>query len=65
MQTNLKKTLQMRFEYYNLYEKEEHKWHEKYKNHNLYAVVLKSLEYDFKEIALIMPKLLEQSEKNL
>ena len=65
MEVKLKKSLQMRFEYYNLYEKKEHKWHGKYRNHDLYNVVLESLEYDFKDIALLMPKLLKQSEKNL
>ncbi|MBP7742018.1 MAG: hypothetical protein KA073_01430 [Aliarcobacter sp.] len=65
MENKLKKALQMRFEYYNLYEEKEHKWHEKYENHHLYNIVLKSLKYNFKEIALIMPKLLNESEKNL
>ena len=51
--------------YYNIYENKESLWHEKYKNHDLYSIVVKSLEYDFKEIALIMPELLEQHEKNL
>ncbi len=51
--------------YFNIYENKEEIWHEKYKNHDLYSVVVESLGYDFKEIALIMPKLLEQHEKNL
>ena len=65
MEDKLKKALQMRFEYYNLYENKEAKWHKKYENHDLYEIVLKSLEYDFKDIALIMPMLLKRSEKNL
>ena len=65
MEDKLKKALQMRFEYYNLYENKEAKWHKKYDNHDLYEIVLKSLEYDFKDIALIMPMLLKKSEKNL
>ena len=65
MEDKLKKALQMRFEYYNLYENKEAKWHKKYENHDLYEIVLKSLEYDFKDIALIMPMLLKKSEKNL
>ena len=65
MEDKLKKALQMRFEYYNLYENKEAKWHKKYENHDLYEIVLKSLEYDFKDIALIVPMLLKKSEKNL
>ena len=48
-----------------LYESKEDIWHKKYKEHNLYNVVVKSFEYDFKEIAEMMPKLLEQNEKKL
>jgi len=65
MEKRLKEALKLRFMYYNIYENKEDKWHEKYKGHDLYSVVVKSLEYDFKEIALMMPKLLEQHEKNL
>ena len=65
MENQLKEALKLRFMYYNIYENKEEIWHEKYKNHDLYSVVVKSLEYDFKEIALMMPKLLEQYEKNL
>ena len=65
MEKRLKEALKLRFMYYNIYENKEEIWHEKYKNHDLYSVVVKSLEYDFKEIALIMPELLEQHEKNL
>ncbi|AXX88824.1 hypothetical protein CKA55_03015 [Arcobacter suis] len=65
MKNKLKIALRLRFEYYNSYEGKENIWHEKYKEHNLYSVVVKSFEYDFKKIAEMMPKLLEQSEKNL
>ena len=65
MKNILKTALRLRFEYYNLYESKEDIWHKKYKEHNLYNVVVKSFEYDFKEIAEMMPKLLEQNEKKL
>jgi hypothetical protein len=65
MEKQLKEALKLRFMYYNIYENKEDIWHEKYKGHDLYNVVVKSLEFDFKEIALIMPKLLEENEKNL
>ena len=65
MQKHLKEALRLRFMYYNTYENKENIWHERYKGHDLYDVVVKSLGYDFKEIALIMPKLLEEHEKNL
>lgn len=65
MKNKLKIALRLRFEYYNSYEGKENIWHVKYKEHNLYSVVVKSFEYDFKKIAEMMPKLLGQSEKNL
>ena len=65
MKNQLKTALQLRFEYYNLYESKEDIWHKKYKEHNLYNVVVKSFEYDFKKIGEMMPKLLEQNEKKL
>lgn len=65
MEKRLKEALKLRFMYYNIYENKENIWHEKYKSHDLYSVVVKSLDYDFKEIALMMPKLLEENEKNL
>ncbi|MDD2888341.1 MAG: hypothetical protein PHY66_11090 [Aliarcobacter sp.] len=65
MEKQLKEALKLRFMYYNIYENKEDIWHEKYKGHDLYSIVVKSLEYDFKEIALMMPKLLEENEKNL
>ena len=65
MKNQLKTALRLRFEYYNLHEGKEDNWHKKYKEHNLYNVVVKSFEYDFKEIGEMMPKLLEQNEKKL
>ena len=65
MENQLKEALKLRFMYYNIYENKESLWHEKYKNHDLYSIVVKSFEYNFKEIAQMMPKLIEQSEKNL
>lgn len=55
----IKDAYRLRFEYYNTFEGKEDKWHEKYKNHNLYEVVTKSLDYDFKQIGEVMPKLIE------
>ncbi len=65
MENQLKTALRLRFEYYNNFEGNEKVWHERYKEHALYKVVVKSFEYDFKEIGKMMPKLLEQNEKNL
>lgn len=65
MENQLKTALRLRFEYYNTFEGKEDIWHKKYKEHDLYSVVVKSFEYDFKEIGEMMPKLLEQSEKKL
>ena len=62
MEKNLKDAYRLRHEYYNFYEGKENKWHEKYKNHRLYEVVVKSFEYDFKEIGQVMPTLLEEVE---
>jgi len=57
----LKDAYRLRYEYYNAYEGKEHKWHEKYKEHHLYKAVIKSFEYDFKQIAAVMPKLIEEN----
>jgi hypothetical protein len=65
MEKHLKDALKLRFMYYNTYENKENIWHERYKGHDLYDVVVKSLVYDFKEIGVMMPKLLEQFGKNL
>lgn len=65
MEEKLKIALRLRFEYYNTFEGKEDIWHKKYKNNELYEVVVKSFAYDFKEIGNMMPKLIEQSEKNL
>lgn len=65
LENSLKTALKLRFEYYNLYENRENEWHKKYKNHYLYKVIVESFKYDFKEIAKIMPKLLNDFEKKL
>ncbi len=65
MEKHLKEALRLRFMYYNTYENKEKIWHEKYKGHDLYSIVVKSLEYDFKDIGLMMPKLLEEFGKDL
>ena len=64
MEEKLKISLRLRFEYFNTFEGKENIWHEKYKEHELYDVVVKSFEYDFKEIGKMMPILLEEIEKN-
>lgn len=56
----IKEAYKLRYEYYNFYEGSEHKWHIRYENHDLYEAVLKSFDYDFKEIAAVMPKLIEK-----
>ena len=56
----LKEAYKLRYEYFNAFENKEFKWHEVYKNHELYEVVVKSFEYNFKEIAAVMPKLIER-----
>ncbi|QKF82127.1 hypothetical protein [Halarcobacter ebronensis] len=56
----LKEAYKLRFEYYNLYEEKEEKWHQKYKNHILYEVVKQSFSYSYIDIAEIMPKLIEK-----
>ncbi|RBQ30223.1 hypothetical protein [Aliarcobacter vitoriensis] len=65
LKNKLKIALKLRFEYYNLYENKELEWHRKYKNHNLYSIVVESFKYDFKEISEKMPKLLEEFEEKL
>lgn len=65
MENNLRTAFNLRFIYYNFYENKEKEWHEKYKNHSLYSAVVKSFEYDFKDIGKLMPKILEEFEKKL
>lgn len=60
--TLLKEAYKLRFEFYNLYVDKEPKWHQKYKNHQLYDVVTKSFDYKFNEIGEKMPKLLKTIE---
>lgn len=57
----LKEAYKLRYEYFNLFVDKEDKWHNKYKNHDLYTIVQESFNYDFKEIGEIMPKLLKKS----
>lgn len=61
----LKEALKLRFEYYNIYEGKEDKWHKKYIENELYDLVVESFKYDFKDIATVMPKLIEEFEKSL
>lgn len=56
----LKEAYKLRYEYFNLFIEKEDKWHKKYKNHDLYDIVLKSFNYDFKEIGEVMPKLIKK-----
>ncbi|OCL83170.1 hypothetical protein [Arcobacter porcinus] len=65
MKDRLKEAFKLRFEYYNLYNNKEEKWHKKYKNHELYELVKYSFNYDFKDIGEMMPKLLKEFEKRL
>jgi hypothetical protein len=55
-----KEAYRLRFEFYNLYEEKENKWHQKYKNHMLYDIVVESFQFKFNEIGEIMPKLLQK-----
>ncbi len=50
----------LRNEFYNMYENKESRWHEKYKHHPLYCVVVESFNYRFHEIGQKMPMLLEK-----
>ncbi len=63
MEEKLKIALRLRFEYYNTFEGKEDIWHKKYKNNELYEVVVKSFAYDFKEIGNMMPKLIKDEGK--
>lgn len=56
----IEEAYRLRYEYYNFYENKETKWHEKYKNHILYDVVVESLNYKFHQIGDVMPKLIEK-----
>lgn len=57
----LQEAYRLRFQYYNVYEGKEDKWHIKFENHELYNIVKKSFQYDFKQIGEKMPKLLEEA----
>ncbi|MGE0051855.1 MAG: hypothetical protein AB7S49_10040 [Arcobacter sp.] len=54
----LQEAYKLRFEYYNFYENKEPEWHNKYRNHKLYDIVVESFDYKYNEIGIIMPKLL-------
>lgn len=56
----LKEAYGLRYHFYNTYADKEDKWHEKYKGHQLYEIVVESFDYRFHEIASVMPKLLEK-----
>ncbi|XPV70124.1 MAG: hypothetical protein ACNI25_06000 [Halarcobacter sp.] len=59
----IKEAYKLRFEYFNFYENKEEKWHEKYKNHKLYDIVIESFEYKYTQIAEKMPELIEKLKK--
>ena len=59
-QNLLKEAYSLRYEFFNFYENKENKWHEKYKDHQLYEIVVESFDYRFHEIGEVMPKLLEK-----
>lgn len=56
----LQEAYKLRFEYFNFYENKESDWHNKYKKHKLYDIVVESFNYKYNEIGIIMPKLLEK-----
>ncbi len=56
----LKEAFSLRYHFFNTYENKENKWHEKYKDHQLYEIVIESFDYKFHEIANTMPKLLQK-----
>jgi len=62
MEKQLKEAYKLRNEFYNLYENKEEKWHQKYKAHPLYEIVVESFNYRFHEIGQIMPTLLQKEK---
>lgn len=60
LEKDLAEAYRLRFEFFNLYENKEERWHKKYSHHPLYTLVIKSFEYQFAEIGLKMPKLIEE-----
>ena len=58
----IKEALKLRFEYYNVYSSNEEKWHKKYRDNKLYHLVVKSFDYDFKDIAEMMPRLIDDNK---
>ena len=61
MEQLIKDAYRLRYEYYNTFEGKESQWHEQYNKHKLYEVVVKSFEYDFKQIGQVMPELIKKS----
>ncbi|RXJ86481.1 hypothetical protein [Arcobacter sp. CECT 8985] len=55
----LTEAYKLRFEYFNLYENKQEKWHQKYKNHKLYELVNCSFDYNYRQIGQEMPKLIK------
>lgn len=58
----IKEAYKLRFEYFNFFEDKELKWHEKYKKHELYNIVVESFNYSYKDIAKVMPNLIEKAK---
>ena len=63
LEQNLQEAYRLRFEFFNLYEKKEERWHKKYSHHPLYSLVIQSFQYPFSEIGETMPKLIEEFHK--
>ena len=55
----IQEAYKLRAEFYNKYENKETKWHDKYKEHQLYDLVIQSFDYKFHEIGNAMPKLIQ------
>ena len=63
LEQDLKEAYRLRFEFFNLYENKEKRWHQKYSHHHLYPLVIESFKYPFSEIGVQMPKLIEELKK--
>ncbi len=60
LEKDLQEAYKLRFEFFNLYENKEERWHKKYSNHKLYTTVVKSFQYNFSQIGVKMPQLIEE-----
>ena len=60
LEKDLQEAYKLRFEFFNLYENKEERWHKKYSYHPLYSLVIKSFQYQFSEIGVKMPQLIEE-----